>query len=156
MTALDLVFQYRTLLGRCEVGAGLDLDGIEALTELEVAFAPGDDDRYARDGRRFRREPVVLRGLLRGGDINDRVVITDLSLGGARVTGAPFATEGDRIELVIDHGEDSFRFKAEVKWVRDEDDDYALGLAFVGLPVHLHYGPASEAPIESAIHRIAA
>ena len=42
---VDIVFQYRTLLGKCDLGCGLDWDEIEQMTGIEEAFAPTSDDR---------------------------------------------------------------------------------------------------------------
>jgi hypothetical protein len=149
MSIVDLVYHYRTLVGRCELGAGLDLDEIAALVELEGEFAP-----QAADGdRKVRREDVVLQALLRGPGLNDRVSVHDFSPGGLAVSGVPFANEGDTIEVVIDAGDLSYRFKARVEWVREDGDDYEAGMSFVGLPVRLHYGPASDAA-DNVVDRI--
>ena len=151
MSIVDLVYHYRTLVGRCELGAGLDLDQIAALTELECEFTP--DPRDAAGGRAVRREDVVLQAVLRGAGLNDRVAVHDLSPSGLAVSGLPFANEGDTVEVVIDAGDLSYRFKARVEWVREDGDDYEAGMSFVGLPVRLHYGPASE-PAENVVDRI--
>jgi hypothetical protein len=149
VSIVGLVFQYRTLLGKCELGTGLDFDEIDELSGLESQFRAGE-------GRKFHREPVVIGALLRGIDINDRVAVHDVSPGGAMVSGAPYTSEGDVVEVVIDADQVSYRFKAIVQWVRDDGDDYQVGLAFIGLPVRLSYGPASDAVAESIVHRIAA
>jgi hypothetical protein len=154
MSIVDLVFQTRTLLGKCELGTGLEFDEIEVLTELEAGFRPGADDLFTREGRRHHREPVVLGALVRGADINDRVAVHDLSPGGAMVSGAPYMSEGDVLELVIDADQRSYRFKARVQWVDDDGDDYRVGFEFLGLPVRLTYGPVSDAAIDSVIERI--
>jgi len=43
------------------------------------------------------------------------------------------------VEIVIegDNGQ-SFRFRAQGVWLKDDGDDYRVGLAFVGMPVCLH------------------
>lgn len=154
MSIVDLVYQYRSLLGRCERGEGLEFDQIDELTQLEAMFRPGADDLYAREGRLHRRESVVLGALLRGPDQNDRVAVHDLSLGGLAVTGAPYANVGDVLEVVIDADRRSYRFKARVCWLDEDGDDYKLGLALVGLPLVLAYGPR-HASADDEIERIA-
>jgi len=158
MSIVDLVYQYRTLAGRCELGTGLEFDDIALLTELEASFVPGRDDLHARDGRKHRREPVVLHALVRGADLNDRVAVRDLGPGGLMIAGAPYANEGDHLEIVIDAERRSYRFKAEVRWLKDDGDDYQIGLRFVGLPVCLNYGPELdlEVEIENVVDLIAA
>jgi hypothetical protein len=156
MSIVDLVYHYRTLQGRCELGVGLEIEEIAALTELEAELVLDPRDQAAADGRKTRREPVVLNALLRGPGLNDRVAVHDFGPGGLAASGVPFADEGDTIEVVIDAGDVSYRFKARVEWVRDDGDDYEVGMSFVGLPVRLHYGPASEPLPESALDRIAA
>ena len=153
MSPLDTIFQYRTLVGKCEAGVGVDFDEIDRIAAIEAAYAPSDDER--RDGRRFRRDNVALTARLRGDDLNDRVHLTELCPGGLVVRGAPYVDEGMTIELVVDDDERSFRFKARVTWLREDvDDDFALGLELIGTPLLVHYGPAREH--EDVVERIAA
>jgi hypothetical protein len=156
MRPLDLVFQYRTLVGKCEAGRGLDFDEIDEITTIEAAFAPTDDDLRAREGRRFRRESVDIEAVLKGGPLNDKVKITELSPGGLVCRAAPYADEGQTLEVVIEDSARSlsYRFKARVQWLRDDiNDDFQLGLELIGTPVLVHHGSARE---ESIPHRIAA
>src|SRR4051812_40885703 len=55
---VEVVFQYRTLVGKCDLGVGLDWDEIEQVTAIESAFEPTADDRRMKKGRKFRREQV--------------------------------------------------------------------------------------------------
>jgi hypothetical protein len=151
MSIVDLVYHYRTLVGRCELGVGLDLDQIAALTELECEFAPQAAD--AAGGRKVRREAVVLQAVLRGPGLNDRVAVHDFSPNGLAVSGVPFANEGDTIEVVIGAGDLSYRFKSRVEWVREDGEDYEVGMSFIGLPVRLHYGAVSK-PADNVVDRI--
>jgi len=48
-----LCFSYRTLMGKCDLGVGLDWDEIEQVTAIESAFEPSSDDRRMKAGRRF-------------------------------------------------------------------------------------------------------
>ena len=75
---IEIVFQYRTLLGKCDLGVGLEWDEIEQLAAIESAFAPTADDLRMSSGRKFRREKTELSVLMRGDRINDRVDLVEL------------------------------------------------------------------------------
>ena len=139
---LDLVYQYRVLIGKCSSGAGLNLDEIERMAELEATFVAGEDDRRASEGRRFRRERVSLPAVLRGGDLHDAVDIAELTLGGLVCHGAPYAEAGSIIDIAIDDAAShrQYRFKGRVQWVGDDvNDDYRLGIELTGVPVMIRY-----------------
>jgi hypothetical protein len=140
---VEVVFQYRTLMGKCELGVGLDWDEIEQVTAIESAFEPTTDDRRMKAGRRFRREPIKLTALMRGDRINDRVDVIEIGPGGVVVRNAPFVAHGEHVEIVIEDGDNSYRFSAEGVWLKDDGDDYRVGLALVGMPVCLHSFAAS-------------
>jgi hypothetical protein len=147
MSALDLVFQYRLLVGKCDAGRGLEIDEIAALTAIEAQFAPSDDDIRAREGRRFRRERVDIEAVLKGGPLNDTVRVSELSPGGLVCRAAPYADDGQLLEVMIDDGHRglSYRFKARVQWLKDDvGDDFQLGLELLGTPVLVHYGQARD------------
>jgi hypothetical protein len=135
---VEVVFQYRTLIGKCELGVGLDWDEIEQVTAIESAFEPTSDDRRMKVGRRFRREPIKLTALLRGDRINDRVDVVEIGPGGVVVRNAPFIAQGEHVEVVMEEGENSYRFGAQGVWVKDDGDDYRVGLELIGMPVCLH------------------
>lgn len=135
---VEVVFQYRTLMGKCELGVGLDWDEIEQVTAIESAFEPTSDDRRMKTGRRFRREAIKLGALLRGDRINDRVEVVEIGPGGVVVRNAPFVANGEHVEIVIQDGDRSYRFGAEGVWLKDDGDDYRVGLALIGMPVCLH------------------
>ncbi|MBA3453004.1 MAG: PilZ domain-containing protein [Deltaproteobacteria bacterium] len=134
---VEIVFQYRTLIGKCALGVGLDWDEIEQINSIEAAFAPTEDDRRMKVGRKFRREKANLKGLLRGDRINDRVDIVEVGPGGLVIRNAPFVARGEQVEIQIDDGDDSYRFRAEGVWLKDDGDDYRVGLALIGMPVCL-------------------
>lgn len=140
MPALDNVYQYRLLLGKCASGAGLTFDEIEALTALEAAFAGEASPRA--DERRFRREPVSLPAVVRGGRLHDAVHVADIGPGGMVCERAPYADLGCAVEIVIDDVELglTYRFKARVQWIREDGDDYVLGFEWTGTPVLLRHG----------------
>lgn len=135
---VEAVFQYRSLIGKCELGVGLEWDEIEQVTMIESAFEPTADDRRMRAGRRFRREQVKLTALLRGDRINDRVELIEIGPGGAVVRNAPYVARGEQVELVIEDGDKSYRFRAKGVWLKDDNDDYRIGLELIGMPVCLH------------------
>jgi hypothetical protein len=130
---LETVFRYRTLIGKCDLGCGLEWDEIEQVADIEHEFA---SERH--DGRRFRRQSVWLEAVLRGDQINDAVDIVELGPGGLVCSGAPFIARGEQIEIVIEEGEYSYRFRAQGKWLKDDGEDYRVGLQFIGMPVRLH------------------
>ena len=135
---LETVFQYRTLIGKCELGVGLEWDEIDQVTTIEHVFAPTADDRRMKTGRKFRRETTKLTALMRGDRINDRVDVVELGPGGLVARNAPYVAKGEDVEIVIDDGDKSYRFRAEGVWLKDDGDDYKIGLRLVGMPVMLH------------------
>jgi hypothetical protein len=135
---LEVIFQYRTLIGKCELGVGLEWDDIEQVTRIESMFAPTADDRRTKHGRRFRREAVKLSAVMRGDRIHDRVDVTELGPGGLVCRKAPYVARGELIEVVIEDGDKSYRFSAMGVWLKDDGDDYRVGLALVGMPVCLN------------------
>jgi hypothetical protein len=134
---VEVVFQYRTLIGKCELGVGLDWDEIEQMTAIESVFTPTTDSSRTTAGRRFRREVFQGTALLRGDRINDRVEVLEIGPGGIVVRNAPFIANGEHVEIVIEEGDKSYRFGAEGVWMKDDGDDYRVGLALVGMPVCL-------------------
>lgn len=158
MSTLEHIYQYRLLVGKSAAGAGLTIDEIDRLVDLEARFAAPEDDLRARDGRRFSRRPVDLTGVLRGGKLNDSVTVSELAPGGVVCRSAPYAEPGDAVELVIEDEDAcrSYRFKARVLWLREEHegDDFVIGLELVGTPVMIHYG--SKQAQEPIVTRIAA
>ena len=133
-SAIETIFQYRTLIGKCELGVGLDWDEIQQITDIESELVL---DR-GPSGRRYKRQSVDLTGIVRGDRINDRVAITELGPGGLVCRRSPFIARGEVVELVLDLDDRSYRFRAIGKWLKDDGDDYQVGLAFIGVPICLH------------------
>lgn len=135
---VEIVFRYRTLIGKCELGVGLAWEEIEEVTSIESRFAPTSDDLRMKSGRRFRRETTKLAALVRGDRIHDRVELVEVGLGGFVIRNAPFIARGEVVELTIDIGETSYLFTARGVWMKDDGDDYRVGLVAEGMPVCLH------------------
>lgn len=152
---VEIVFQYRTLIGKCELGVGLEWDEIEQVTSIESSFAPTSDDQRMKSGRRFRRESTKLSALVRGDRIHDRVELIEIGPGGFVIRKAPFIARGEAIELTIDVGDKSFRFTARGVWMKDDGDDYRVGLAIEGMPVCLNKAQIS-AHTQDVVDEIAA
>ncbi|MBS1121596.1 MAG: hypothetical protein H6Q90_3824 [Deltaproteobacteria bacterium] len=132
---VEVIYRYRTLIGKCELGTGLEWDDIEEVTLIESIFAPIQDDRRTKHGRRFRRETVKVSAVMRGDRIHDRVEIVEIGPGGMVCRNAPYVARGEQIEIVIEDGDSSYRFRAQGVWLKDDGDDYKVGLRLVGMPV---------------------
>jgi hypothetical protein len=136
-TALDLVYQYRQLAGKCEI-SGLSMDEIDLMNTIESLFR-----ETAHHARQFAREQVSLTARVRGRGHVDTVRVNELAPGGVTCQRAPYLERDELVEVVIDDVECalSYRFKARVTWIEaDKDgDDYTMGLQFVGQPVLLRY-----------------
>ncbi len=134
----EVVFQYRTLIGKCELGIGLDWDEIEIVSAIESAFAPSDHDIRAASGRRFRRHRTKLSAILRGDRLHDRVEITEMGPGGLMIRNAPYVGRGTDVEITVTEGDQTYRFRAIAVWQDEDGDDYRVGLQLQGMPVRLH------------------
>ena len=144
-TTLELVYQYRHLLGKCESGVGLEVDEIDALHTIKALFVGDHPDLDVwRCTRQFAREKVALLARLRSREHDDPVELIEIAPGGMVVGGAPYAAPGSTVELVYDDPELSlsYRFKAKVVWLDEDGDEFLLGLELVGAPLRLHRGPA--------------
>ena len=138
-TALELVYQYRQLAGKCE-SRGLSMEEIDMMNTIEALFR-ARAARQHEQPRRFARERVDLVATLRARGHEDRVTIADLNPNGMVCRRAPYLEPEDTVEIVIDDAECglSYRFKARVTWHRDEADDYTAGLELLGVPLLIRY-----------------
>ena len=134
VVVIETIFQYRTLIGKCELGIGLDWDEIQRVADIESELVLD----HGRSGRRYKRQSVAFSGIVRGDRINDRVAITEMGPGGFIARNAPFIARGEVVELLLDLAGRSYRFRAIGKWLKDDGDDYQIGLAFIGVPICLH------------------
>jgi hypothetical protein len=137
---LETVFEYRTLIGKCDLGCGLEWHEIDEMDRIEHTFRSNRGDGR----RRFRRQTVDMTAIMRGDQINDRVTIVEMGPGGAICVFSPYIARNEPVEIVIDEGEYSYRFRAKGVWLRDAGEDYRVGLQFVGMPVRLHKVQISE------------
>jgi hypothetical protein len=163
-TALELIYQYRQLSGKCESGAGLEVEEIEVLIAIEALFdrRAGGSGARAADSlwpcqREFVREQVDLRAMLRSHRLADPVRVCALGPGGLVCRSAPQVEDGESVEIVIDDRELSlsYRFKGVVSWSRDDDEGAVLGIRFVGTPLLVRYGPPPSVS-EDALDELAA
>src|SRR5664279_5987138 len=58
-SAIETIFQYRTLIGKCELGVGLDWDEIQQITDIESELVLDGGSC----GRRYKRQDVDLSGI---------------------------------------------------------------------------------------------
>jgi len=141
-TALELVYRYRQLAGKCDM-RGLSMDEVLLMDTIESLFREG-----GHHARKFARERVNIEATLRGRKHTDSIKISDLAPGGLECIRAPYYERGDEVEIVIADEECSlsYRFKAVVTWLREENDsdDYRMGMKFVGSPVLLSYASSRE------------
>ncbi len=122
MGALEMLYQYRRLLAKCESSAGLTLEEIEGFSTLEdILHIP---------------RAVELSARLRSKKFVDPIVVEAVGRAGAVCVGCPYLEEGQTLELRIKSDDHSYRFAVRVAWAREaEDDSYDAGLVFEGAPV---------------------
>jgi len=144
MHTVELVYQYRHLLGKCQSGRGLDVEEIDALLELEAHFRVdrSDDTELFACRRAHTREPVELEATLRNKRLDDRVRVVEIGPGGMVCMSAPYLDEGDRLEVFFVSDNLTYRFRATVAWVQEDGEDYACGLQLEGTPLLVRRGPA--------------
>lgn len=143
MDTIELVYQYRHLIGKCQSGRGLDVDEIDELLELEAHFRVdrGDDTELFACRRAHTREPVELEATLRNKRLDDRVRVVEIGPGGLVCMGAPYLDEGDKLEIFFVSDNLTYRFRASVAWVDEDGEDYACGLQLEGTPLLVRRGP---------------
>lgn len=166
MNLLDLVFRYRQLLAKTHAALGLTWDEIDLMSQVEGMFASESFDgrRFRRqavclpatmrgDGM---RDPIAISELSPGGmichgapfvNVGDELeIIIELSASAAEPDDlqvpSSFALPRATSETEVAPGMHvrSYRFAGTVMWRRDDDDDnYTVGLAFIGIPVVVNY-----------------
>ena len=145
-TALELAYEYRHLMGKCQSVHGLTMD--EALTLDGIAALFASDA-----GADARKDSVdALSATLRGrsGRTCDTVRLARVRLDQLELEGCPWIDPDTAVELIIEDAELrlSYRFKARVAWAREHKSGVtSLGLELLGVPVLVRRGPPS-APVE--------
>ncbi|HTE56035.1 MAG TPA: hypothetical protein VK698_34525 [Kofleriaceae bacterium] len=140
-TALELVYEYRALMGR-RGGTGLSLDDIETVEAIEGLFAV--------DAVPLKPEGLVasLRG--RAGKLWDRIGISSVGLDQVGVKVPAFLEPGALVELVVEDEELrlSYRFKGLVRSIHGDPSAPAHGVTIelVGVPLLVRRGPKVARP----------
>lgn len=144
-TALELLYEYRHLMGKCRSGAGLDMDEIQAVDAIEALFA---DDAAKSDAA----QPAGLTTVVRGAKLCDEVKLESILLDRLVVGGCPWVDSSAAIEVMIEDPELrlSYRFRGQVAWTRDDGKGrLSVGIELVGAPVLVRRGPRSSRALTS-------
>jgi hypothetical protein len=147
-TALELAYEYRHLMGKCQSAHGLSME--EALTLDGIAALFASDAGAEARGDSIDALSVTLRG--QSGRTSDAVRLARVDVDQLEVSGCPWIDVGERVELVIEDAELrlSYRFKARVAWAREQTSaGFLVGLDLLGVPVLVRRGPPS-VPVERA------
>ena len=132
---LELVYQYRQYLAKCESGEGLEMEEIHTVSMLESLF------------EQDASQSVQLDASLRHGESRGMVKIVNLGPAGMACRNAPNVSVGGTVEVAIEDEELglSYRFKGVVVWRRDDVNGWhALGLEFVGAPLLVRRGRSGD------------
>jgi hypothetical protein len=143
-TALELLYEYRHLMGKCRSGAGLDMDEIQAVDAIEALFA---DDAAARTDT---AQPSGLSTVVRGPRLCDEVRLESILLDRLVIAGCPYVDSAAAVEVIIEDAELllSYRFRGQVAWTRDDGSGrLSVGIELVGVPVLVRRGPKSTRPL---------
>ena len=139
-TALELVYEYRALMGRSRSGAGLSMDEIETVEAIEGLFAVGA----------VPFESAGLAAMVRGGPrkLADKVELVSVGLTRVSVKAAAFLVPGARLEIVVEDEELrlSFRFMGVVRSIHGDPSATAhdVTLELAGVPLLVRRGPRVE------------
>jgi hypothetical protein len=138
-TALELVYEYRRLMGKCWAGSGLSMDEIEAVEAIEGLFAGGASP--------LTGVSASLSATLRGGPRHHCAGVELLSadLDQLEVQATSALEAGTRIELRIEDDElrVSYRFKGRVLSMRETEPggSHTVALELLGVPLLVRRGP---------------
>jgi hypothetical protein len=141
-TAVELLYEYRHLVGKCSTGEGLDMDEIQVLHTIEGVFG---HESASVVGGECSALITTLRG--DGGKLCDEVQLFSVLLDQLILKGCPWVEAGSIIEVVIEDTELglSYRFKGRVAWTRDDGEaTLTMGLDLVGVPLLMRRGPRSQ------------
>lgn len=146
-TALELVYEYRHLMGKCTTGVGLDMDEIQAVDTIEALFA---EARGGTSDLVTGREALAAVMRSEGGRVSDRVDVLSLRPDEFVVRGCFWLDSGAPVELRFDDDELllSYRFRGRVIRTTDETGGLLTAhIRLIGVPVLVRRGPRSEASI---------
>jgi hypothetical protein len=149
-TALELVYEYRHLMGKCRNGAGLTLDEIEAVEAIEGLFAPGASPFEGQNSGLAARLTAILRGGPR--QLWDKVELISAQLEHLVLRAAAVLETGAVVELQVEDDELrlSYRFKGRViSFAEDRGvsvPSHRVVLELIGLPLLVRRGPRSPKP----------
>lgn len=105
-------------------------------------------------GRQYRRLEMQVSAMVRIPGRDCLVKVLDLSPGGMRLRGCPILETGQQLQVHLrENDERSYRFPGQVIWIRAQDGAHLAGISFVGTPMLLNHGPASDGP-ENIVDRI--
>lgn len=142
-TALELLYEYRHLMGKCGSGAGLDMDEIQAVDAIEALFAEDAARTSAADAG-------GLTTVVRGSKLCDEVQLESILLDRLVVKGCPWVDSSAAIEVMIEDPELllSYRFRGKVSWTRDDGEGrLVVGIELQGVPVLIRRGPKTSRPL---------
>lgn len=145
-TALELAYEYRHLMGKCQSAHGLSME--EALTLDGIAALFASD--AGADAHKENAESLSATLRVRGGRISDQVRLARVRLDQLELEGCAWLDPDTAVELVIEDSELrlSYRFKARVAWAREQKNGTtSLGIELLGAPVLVRRGPPGT-PVE--------
>lgn len=159
-TSLELVYEYRHLMGKCRTGAGLSMDEIETVEAIEGLFVRGGSAFEGRDSGLSPRLTASLRGGRR--QLSDKVELLAARLDELELAATATLEPGGMVELQVEDEELrlSYRFKGRVRLTGDGAPDlpvdarHTVVLELVGLPLLVRRGPRSAKPDTSKGRRL--
>lgn len=137
---LELVYEYRRLLARRQLTAGvLSHRAEQRLLGLERLFGRDPDDRKRDFRRQHARCEVRLHATIQIGTSIEPVDVVDLGGGGLRIEPAPMMSPGQcaTIRIVSPETGRMYLYTVEAKWCDRSASRSTMGMPFVGAPSHV-------------------
>jgi hypothetical protein len=150
---LELVYEYRHLMGKCQAGLGLTMDEVEVVEAIENLFRRGsiefDRSGHSNGDGNGKGKVAATRSTatLRGGPhkLWDKVELVSGYLDHFVVQVTAFTEPGVVIELLVEDEERrlSYRFKTCVVSVAEElnQTGQQVVLEIIGAPLLVRRGP---------------
>ena len=146
---IHTIYQLRLLQEKLASVKGLNMEEVVELEALESEL------ESPMLGRQYRRLDLRISAMLRYPGKNTLVHVLDLSPGGIRIKGCPGLFTGEITELHLRESEQrSYRFRAQVIWIRSHRREFTAGLRFTGQPMLINHGPPSSNVPENIVERI--